>query len=231
MARTLALWLARKGRAGALRTTKHAARALGLAGFCLGALWLPAAAQSDPAILQIRVIEGEGAVYATGSRATRGVTVRVTDETGKPVEGVAVTFRLPDDGPTGRFQSGERVEAEVTAADGTALVWGMEWNRTPGPFEVRITAAKGQASAGTVCPLYLSDALAAINAQPGGPSTGGGGGGSGHKKLWIALAIAGAAVVGIAAASGGSASSGAVSAPSTAGTPRIGTPTITIGKP
>lgn len=162
-------------------------------------------------------------MYATGSRATRGVTVRVTDETGKPVEGAAVTFRLPDDGPTGAFGSGERVEIIATGADGTALVWGMQWNRTPGPFEVRITAAKGQASAGTVCPLYLSDALVPATTQESPPPSSGG-----HKKLWIALALVGAAVAGVAAASGGAATGAAAS---TAGGPRIGSPTITIGKP
>ena len=57
----------------------------------------------DPAIVQIKVIEGEGAVYAVGSRATRGIAIQVTDETGRPVEGASVSFRLPDDGPSGSF--------------------------------------------------------------------------------------------------------------------------------
>src|SRR5437879_5619201 len=52
----------------------------------------------DPAILQVRVVDGEGAVYAIGTRATRGVTVQVTDETGKPVEGASISFRLPEEG-------------------------------------------------------------------------------------------------------------------------------------
>jgi len=48
------------------------------------------AAQSDPAILQIRIIEGEGAIYPIGARATRGVTVQVTDETGTEVYRAAI---------------------------------------------------------------------------------------------------------------------------------------------
>jgi hypothetical protein len=60
------------------------------------------------AIIQLRVIEGEGAVYAPGSRATRGITVQVTDETGQPLEGVAVSFRLPEEGAGGTFASGLR---------------------------------------------------------------------------------------------------------------------------
>ena len=47
--------------------------------FLLTVVW-PMAGQSDPAILQIRILEGEGAVYPIGARATRGVTVQVTDE-------------------------------------------------------------------------------------------------------------------------------------------------------
>ena len=62
----------------------------------------------DPAILQIKVTEGEGAVYAVGGRATRGVTVQVTDETGKPVEAATVSFRLPDSGAAGTFASGSQ---------------------------------------------------------------------------------------------------------------------------
>src|SRR5437868_6319967 len=55
------------------------------------------AAAQDPTILQIRILEGEDAVYATGSRATRGITVLVTGETGKPVDGATLSFRLPAD--------------------------------------------------------------------------------------------------------------------------------------
>src|ERR1700679_232663 len=64
----------------------------------------------DPAILQIKVVEGDGAVYATGSRATRGIAIQVTDETGRPVDGTSVSFRLPDEGPSGSFVNGSKTE-------------------------------------------------------------------------------------------------------------------------
>jgi hypothetical protein len=180
----------------------------------------------DPAILQIHVTEGGGAVYSIGSRATRGVTVQVTDETGKPVEGASVSFRLPENGPAGTFASGLRTEVINTGPDGCAQVWGMQWNRTAGPFEMRITAASGETRAGAIVPLYLTEALLA--ADPQGDLKPGGGGG-GNKKLWISLAIAGAAVVALAAASGGS-NTGAAAASTVSG-PRIGLPTIVIGRP
>jgi hypothetical protein len=185
-------------------------------------------AQSDPAILLIRIIDGDGAVYPIGSRATRGVTVQVTDETGKPVDSAAVVFRLPEDGPTGTFSSGMRTEAVTTSADGRATVWGMQWNRVTGPMEVRITAAKGQARAGTVCGLYLSNAL--VSSEPRiGKGNGLLGGWRSHKKIWIGVGIAAAAFAGTAVISSRGTPSSAAAASVNA--PQIGTPTIIIGKP
>jgi len=63
---------------------------------------IPAA--PEVAILQIRVLEGDGAIHAL-ARAPAGRCPCNHDETGKPVEGAAVSFRLPDDGPGGVFAS------------------------------------------------------------------------------------------------------------------------------
>ncbi|MCU1337870.1 MAG: hypothetical protein JWO19_3451 [Bryobacterales bacterium] len=185
-------------------------------------LRLPLTAQNDTAVLLIRIVEGEGAVYPIGSRATRGVTVQVTDETGKPVDNAAVSFRLPDDGPTGAFSSGMRTEIVTTGVDGRANVWGMQWNRLPGPLEVRITAAKGKARAGTVCGLYLSNTLAAAEPKNGAPSRW-----RSHRRIWIGVGIAAAAFVGVAVVS----SRGTPSATAGVNAPQIGTPTIIIGRP
>jgi hypothetical protein len=189
---------------------------------------LPLAAQNDPAILLIHIAEGEGAVYAIGSRATRGVTVQVTDETGKPVETASVVFRLPGDGPSGTFSSGTQTEIVTTGADGRASVWGMQWNRMTGPLEVRITAAKGQARAGTVCGLYLSNALVSSEPRIGKKSQPAGGWRS-HRMIWIGAGIAAAAFVGVAAVSSRGTPSAA--SPASVNAPQIGTPTIIIGKP
>ena len=183
-------------------------------------LGLTLSAQSDPAILLIKILEGERSVYPVGTRATRGVTVQVTDETGKPVSGAAVNFRLPDDGPTGMFSSGMRTEIVTTSADGRANVWGMQWNRVTGLLEVRITAAKGQARAGTVCPLYLSYVEA--DATPARHKT--------RKKVWIGIGIAAAAFVGVSAVSSRGTPSSS-STPAGVNAPQIGTPVIIIGKP
>lgn len=184
-------------------------------------------AQNDPAILLIRIVEGAGAVYPIGSRATRGLTVQVTDETGRPVDSAAVSFRLPDDGPSGTFSSGMRMEIVTTGPDGRANVWGIQWNRVTGPLEIRITAAKGQARAGTVCALYLSNSLVSAEPRTAAPS------GSlihklSHKKIWIGVGIAAAAFAGVAAISSRGTPS---TASATVNAPQIGTPSIIIGRP
>lgn len=161
-------------------------------------------------------------VYPLGSRATRGITVQVTDETGKPVEGAAVSFALPEEGPTGTFSSGSKTEIVTTRADGSASVWGMQWNRIAGSFEVRITAAKGRARAGIVCAQYLTDAPLARQAS--GPPIAR----SGHKWLWIGLGVAAGAGAGFALSGHGNGTQPAAAA---VGVVRIGAPSIAIGPP
>lgn len=178
----------------------------------------------NPGILQIRVVEGGDAEYAVGSRATRGITVLVSDEAGRPVDDATVSFALPAEGPGGVFAAGSRMEIVNTRDGGRAGVWGMRWNRTPGHFEVRVTAVKGQARAAASVPQSLSDApeLKTLNPRVSG----------GHKILWIALA--GGAVAAVAGVAGrGSTSSSAAPAAVTGGGSgvQVGTPTITLGRP
>ncbi len=188
---------------------------------------------ADPTSLQIRIEEGEGLTYPLGSRATRGITVVISDEAGNPVDGAAVSFVLPETGPTGVFPDGAKSQILTTHADGRASVWGMRWNRQPGSFDVRITVTKGQARAGTVCSQTLAEA-------PGPAATAGG---SHHKWLWIALGAAGAAGAGVAiAATHGAASNNCSSnvtlpqnpcsaSPNPLGIATIGQPSITLGHP
>ncbi|MEZ5351650.1 MAG: hypothetical protein R2762_03375 [Bryobacteraceae bacterium] len=117
----------------------------------------PAAAQT--AILQIQVLEGEGAVQAAGQKALRPITVQITDETGKPVNGAAVSFRLPGEEVTGVFGNGLKSNVVVTGVDGRATEWSIRWGSAPGPARIRITAAKDQARAGAIVNQYVADTL------------------------------------------------------------------------
>jgi hypothetical protein len=176
-------------------------------------------------IVQLRVVEGDGVTYRTGTRATSGLTVLVTDEAGQPLDMASVSFRLPDQGASGTFSSGLRTEVVTTGPDGRASVWGMQWSKTPGTVQVHITAAKEQARAGIISTQYLSDTVAA---QAGGEGVFKASHG-GHKWLWIAgigaLAAGGAAFA--LSRSGGSSSSGN---PAVAGI-SISTPSITVSHP
>ena len=176
--------------------------------------------------LEIRVLEGDAAAYAAGSRATRGITVLVSDGNGRPVEGATVSFSLPPNGPGGVFVSGSRTELVTTHTDGRAAVWGMQWNRTVGAFEMRIAAVKGEAR-GTIVSLQnltppdRAAAGARIQASRGG----------GHKLLWISLAAAGAAVAGVAGAGLSKSTSSSPAATSSTATTTIGAPSIILGHP
>ena len=187
------------------------------------------AAGGDPAALHLKVVEGDGATYAPGSRATRGVGVMVTDENDRPVEGATVGFALPMSGPGGEFASGGKTEIITTKGDGLATAWGMRWNRAAGPFEIRVTAVKGQAKAGMSLTQYLSGLPQSSSARTSGGSVGGGG----HKWVWIVLAGAAAAgAVGFAEMNKGSSSSASASTVSTAAsTVQIGAPSVTVGHP
>jgi hypothetical protein len=192
----------------------------------LAALWFlwaePALAQV--AILQIRVIEGEGAVHQPGSRSTRPITVEITEETGKPVAGAAVSFHLPEDGPGGAFVNGLRTEVVLTDAHGRAGLHGLLANRIAGRFQIRILASKEQARAGTVSFQYVAETRGGAATTSASRS--------GHKR-WIvaAAAVVGGAVAGIAFTRGGASPAVAVLSVPVGPAVSIGAPAITVGKP
>ncbi len=109
------------------------------------------------AVLQIKVIDGEAAVHPPGVRVAHPITVEVTDETGRPVAGAAVSFQLPPDGPSGLFSNGLRTDLVLTDAAGRAAIHSVQLNRTGGPFRIRITAVKEQARAGLISMQYIAE--------------------------------------------------------------------------
>lgn len=175
-------------------------------------------------IVQLRVVDGDGATYQTGSRATRGLTVLVTDDAGQPVNMASVSFRLPEEGPSGTFNSGLRTEVVTTGPDGRASVWGMKWNNTAGPVQIHITAVKDTARAGIISTQYLSESVA--------PTAGGQGefkaSHHSHKWLWLVAAAAAGGGAGFAFMHSGGSSNN--TNPATAGL-SIGAPSVTVGHP
>jgi hypothetical protein len=176
-------------------------------------------------IVQLRVVEGDGVTYQPGARATRGLTVLVTDEAGQPVNMASVSFRLPDEGASGTFNSGLRTEVVTTGPDGRASVWGMQWNKTPGQIQIKITAVKDQARTGIVSTVQLSQTVVASAGGQGEFKASHGG----HKWIWLAVAGAAAAAGGAGFAlmrsQGSSAQSSVIPSLS------IGAPSVTVGHP
>ncbi len=189
---------------------------------CAPALLLPALAAAQALVLEIRAVEGEGAVQPAGARVLAPLSVLVTDETGRPVEGAAVTFRLPEEGAGGVFPNGLKTEVMRTGPDGRATVREVRWNRVPGPVRIRVTAVKDEARAGAVINQYVA---------PGAPRSRSGTAVLGGRRRWLKLAAlaAGAAAVGFSAGYAGRSSTR--SAPEAAPPVKIGTPVITIGRP
>lgn len=127
------------------------------------------AAQS-PA-LRIAVLSGEGAVYPAGSHVAKPLMVEVTDGAGRPVEGARISFQTPNEGPSGVFSSKLHTDVSVTDATGRAAVRELDLNRTPGPFSIRITAAKDQARAGVIVKQSISETKTVAATTPGAAAT------------------------------------------------------------
>jgi hypothetical protein len=148
----------------------------------------------------------------------------ITDDIGRPVPGAAVSFHLPDEGPSGLFPNGLRTEVVTTDAHGRASLRALQWNRRPGRFQIRIIASKEQVRAGTVSFQYIVESpsrtkSAQTASQPRGTS---------GKARWLAVL----ALVGGGAAAGFLASHGTTnSAPVAPAAPPVTSPALTVGPP
>jgi hypothetical protein len=176
---------------------------------------LLAAALAMAGILQIRIIEGNGAVHAPSSRSARPLVVEITDDAGRPVRNATVTFQMPDEGPSGTFSSGLRTDVATTDAHGRAAVRSMRFNRVTGPFEIRILAVKDQVRAGIVSPQFISQGAKAVARRP--------------KARWVFLGAAAlGTALGILVGGRGESVGGTASGEATVS---VGTPTIGISRP
>ena len=192
----------------------------------------PDAAQ-PVAVLQLKVVEGDGAVHRAGFRSTTPLTIQVTDETGRPVRDAIVSLMLPGRGATGVFASGLSTEVLTTGGDGKATAEGIRWGRTTGSVAIRITAVKGDIRAGAMATVYLAEAEEAAKSpsDPASRSV------SKPRGKWIALAViaAGAAAGGLALGLTGQNAMAAPGPSPPAGsqlpTVQIGPPAISVGAP
>ena len=168
--------------------------------------------------LNIRIIEGDGAINNIRQRTAREPIVQVEDENNRPIGGAIVIFSLPDRGASGVFVDGSRTLTVTTGPDGRAVARGFRPNGVEGKMEMRVTASQAGAASATATITQTNQALAA--AVAGGVSA----------KLSTILAIAGGAAAGgiIAATRGGGSSPTSTPAPAATvlapGTATVGPP-------
>src|ERR1039458_5924957 len=91
------------------------------------ALWVPATAQVAP-MLNLVVLEGEGATNNIRQRTAREPIVQVQDENHKPVAGAIIVFTLPSNGAGGAFANGARTLSMVSDNQGQAVARGFRPN-------------------------------------------------------------------------------------------------------
>lgn len=136
--------------------------------------------------LNIRVIDGQGAINNVRTHTARAPVIEVRDQKNLPVSGASVTFQAPSTGPGATFGSA-RVLVTQTDSEGRATGRGLVSNGVTGPFEIHVTASFDS--------KVVSSVIKQINASPSESQ-------SSKKLLWIALA-AGATAGGVLAATHG----------------------------
>jgi len=175
-------------------------------------------------MLNLIVVEGEGAINNIRQRTARETIVQVEDENHKPVAGAVVVFTLPSQGAGGTFANGAQTLTITTDAQGRAVAQGLRVNRIAGRWEMRVNASLGNRTG--------SVTVAQTNAVAGAAAGGAAGAAAGisAKTIAIIAAVAGAAAAGgaVAATRGGGGGNGnsSVGVPTTisAGTGTVGHP-------
>ena len=157
-------------------------------------------------MLNLIVVEGEGAINNIRQRTARETIVQVEDENHKPVAGAVVVFTLPSQGAGGTFANGAQTLTVTTDAQGRAVAQGLRANRIAGKWEMRINASMGNRTGAVT--------VSQTNAAAAGGAAGGAAGaaaGISAKTIAIIAAVAGAAAAGgaVAATRSGGSSSGA----------------------
>jgi hypothetical protein len=138
-------------------------------------------------MLNLVVVEGEGAINNIRQRTAREPIVQVQDENHRPVAGAIVTFSLPSRGAGGAFANGAQSLTVTTDQQGQAIARGLHPNGVKGQMQIRVNASyRGQTTSTTITQTNAVVAAAA-GAASGGAISG---------KLIAVLAVVGAAAAG-----------------------------------
>jgi len=149
----------------------------------LGVL-LAAGLMAQAPVLNIVVVEGEGAINNIRQRTAREPIVEVQDENHRPVAGAAVVFSLPSQGAGGTFSGGAHSLTVITDDQGRAVAHGMRPNGIKGQFQIHVNASyQGRTGSTNITQTNAIAAGAGAGAAAAGIST----------KLIVILVVAAAA--------------------------------------
>jgi len=102
-------------------------------------------------MLNLVVVEGEGAINNIRLRTAREPIVQVQDENHKPVAGAIVTFTMPSRGASGVFANGSQTLTVTTDQQGQAVARGLKPNGVKGQVKIRVNAnSRGQTATTTI---------------------------------------------------------------------------------
>ena len=152
--------------------------------------------------LKIVVVQGEDNKNNIRQRSAGAIAVKVMDDAEKPVSGAEVTFQVPSSGPSGRFYDWLQTQTVKTNAEGLARVSGLTPNDETGKWHMRVMAQQGVKNGQLLIPQN--------NVMGEGAASSG----KSHKKMWIAIAVAGiaaAVIAGVVVAGGDDSGSSATS--------------------
>lgn len=181
----------------------------------LATAWLASgiAVATGQKVLQVNVLDGEGAFNDIKRGQARMPVVEVRDDDGRVLQGVKVVFQLPDMGASASFGDGSHTLVGTTDAQGRATAPGLKPNRTEGTYLITVTASKEGAVGHAEIRQNNTLAGGDQSVQSGG-----------HGKLKILIAVAGAAggaAIAAVRAGGGSKSSTSTTA--------VAPTTLTVG--
>jgi hypothetical protein len=160
------------------------------------ALSIPSGFAQQPPLapmLNIVVVEGDGAINNVRQRTARETIVEVQDENHRPVAGAAVVFLLPGDGPGGVFAGGSKSATLTTNSAGRATMPNMQPNSITGNYQIRVNAS----SQGRTASIAISQSNA-IGAASAGAGTAAAHAGISGKVIAVIVVVAAAGAVGAA---------------------------------
>jgi hypothetical protein len=131
----------------------------------------------EPSI-RVLIVAGQDEIHNVNRKLRTQPVVEVQDQNRNPVQGAAVVFTLPSQGPGGTFENGSSTLTLTTDHLGRAIASGIRLNKQLGPYTIHVTASyQGQTANALITQTNVS----------GVPASGGTLGVS--TRAWVLLGV------------------------------------------